>query len=325
MPTPISKKEISTYVLAGGFFALALAISYFAFVLVEVKNALPEIVDGIKEAEDKFQPILDEVAEIRMLVPGIVNEVEQVRLTIPPIVKEVENIRGEIPVILAEVGEIRKQIPEITKDVEAIVAQIPPILKEVEALRTQTIPPILEEVAALRTQTIPPILDEVAAIRTTTIPPILDQVESIHGDIPGYFDRADRIVAEAKTAGQEASEGAVKGVFTGIIKAPMSLVSGLGGAMGGKIEATPEDTEIALQAAAIVFQSDKKGTSQSFENPETDLSGTITLRSIRKVDGRTHKTVRLVASKKGKKLAEVDIEAAAREDGTWEHIKTTER
>jgi hypothetical protein len=211
------------------------------------------------------------------------------------------------------------------EDVDGIMAQIPPILEEVKAVRTETIPPILDEVAALRTDTIPPILDEVTAIRTTTIPPIVDQVESIHDDIPGYFDRADALVAEAKVAGKQASEGAVTGIFTGIIKAPISLVAGLGGAVGGEIETTPEDTQIALQAAAIVLQSDKKGTSQSFENPETDLSGTITLRSITKIDGRIHKTVRLVARKKGKKTAEMDIEAAVREDGTWEHIKTTDR
>jgi archaellum component FlaC len=325
MSIPISRKEISTYVLAGGLFALALAIGYFAFVLLQVKNDLPAIVDGIKEAEDKFQPILDEVTEIRLLIPGIVDEVEQVRLTIPPIVKEVENIRGEIPAILAEVGEIRKQIPEITTNVDAIVAQIPPILKEVEALRTQTIPPVLEEVAALRTQTIPPILDEVAAIRTTTIPPIIDQVESIHDDIPGYFDRADKLVADAKTAGQQASEGAVTGLFTGIIKAPISLVTGVGDRLIKVPEATDEDREIAINTMNEVIEIGTAGTTRSFENSNTDLKGSITLKSSKETRKGLRIIVTLTALKKGKTIVNEDLDLLQAKDGTWEVLKTSPR
>jgi hypothetical protein len=221
-----SKKEIATYTLAGGFFALALAIGYFGYVLTQINASLPGILD---------------------------------------------------------------------------------------------------EVAAIRTETIPPLLAEVVSIRTETIPPIIDQIEAIHEDMPGYFDRADRLVAEARVAGQQASEGAVTGMFTGIIKAPMSLVSGVGNALGREIEATDEDRELALRAVEIVLQSDKKGTSETFENPKTEYTGTITLRSVRKVKGTVHKTLRILTYKKGKKLAEVDVVVAVSVGGTWEHIKTTDR
>lgn len=172
---------------------------------------------------------------------------------------------------------------------------------------------------------LPGILDEVATIRTETIPPIIDQIGAIHEDMPGYFDRADRLVAEARVAGQQASEGAVTGLFTGIINAPMSLVSGIGNALGRQIEATDEDRKLALRAVEIVLQSDKKGTSETFENPKTEFTGTITLRSVRKIKGTVHKTLRLVTHKKGKKLAEVDVEVAVSVDGTWELIKATDR
>jgi uncharacterized protein YoxC len=305
-----SKKEIATYTLAGGLFAVAIAIGYFGYVLTQINASLPGILDEVQVTQDKFEPVLNEVTEIRLLVPGIVEEVELVRQTISPFIDEVGLIREQIPGIMEEVRHIRRQIPEITTDVDAIVAQIPPIL---------------EEVAAIRTETIPPLLAEVASIRTETIPPIIDRVEAIHEDMPGYFDRADRLVAEARVAGQQASEGAVSGLFTGIIKAPLSLVSGVGNALGRKIEATDEDRKLALRAAEIVLQSDIKGTSETFENPKTEFTGTITLRSVRKIKGTVHKTLRLVTHKKGKKLAEVDVEVAVSVGGTWEPIKTTDR
>lgn len=324
MPTPISKKEISTYVLAGGLLALALSISYFAFVLAGVKKALPEIVDGIKEAEDKFQPILDEVAEIRLLVPPIMAEVEQIRKSIPPMVDEVGKIREQIPSIVAEIGEVRRQIPEISSDIDAVVAQIPPILKEVEALRTTTIPPLLAEVAAVRTDVIPPVVKQVSDI-TILVPQVLDEIEATRADMPGYFDRADKLVAEAKTAGQEASEGAVKGLFTGIIKAPVSLVTGVGDRLIKVPEATDEDREIAINAMHEVIQTGEVGTTRSFENPNTDLKGTVTLKSSNDTRKGLRIVVTLTALKKGKTIVNEDLDLLQAKDGTWEVLKTSPR
>ena len=210
-----------------------------------------------------------------------------------------------IPSVLAEVGEVRKQVP--------------PILKEVEETR-KAIPPILEESAAIRKQ-IPPILEESAAIREQ-IPPILDEIKQTREAIPGFLSEGQRLVDSARTAGQEASKGAVTGVITGIFTAPFTIVGNIGKKLGLSSEEMKQysDQDLALLDDAIkkVLLSDEVGTTQSWRNKKSGNSGAVTLKSIETSGDRQCKIVHIEGKKNGAELTNVDKRICRNADGKWD-------
>ncbi len=273
---------------------LALAMAYFSYAVLRVVQVLPVVLDDIQAVATIIDPVVEEVAAVTGIVPGIVEEVGLVREQIPPILAEVAAVRAELPALLAEIEQVRL---------------------EVAHLRTDTIPPVLAEVASVRTDVVPPIVTEMTAYRETVVPDLLVQIEETREMVPTTLDRVDGLIDKASVAGKQASEGAVTGMFTGLIKAPFAMMSGLGGRMFKSKEIGEEDIAMITEAGREVLSAMQVGSSESWSNPNSGLSGSVTLRSI---DGDSHcRTADVVVNKNGRQLEKNTLVACLNKDGEW--------
>ncbi len=244
---------VASYLLSAGMFSIAGAIAYFTYELSQIHRDLPNILSQVENTSGKVDPILVEVTEIRKLVP--------------PILSEIAAVRGEIPSIVDEVEETRKLIPAILQQVDATRASIPDILKSVDAA-SASIDQTNREIAATR-KLVPDVLDEVKAIRK--------EVEITRNSLPATLDRVDELIAKAGVAGQKATEGAVTGVFTGVITAPFRALTGLGNIAGGKaVLLEGEDLKIATETA-VALTTTPKGSGKTWANPESGRRGKLDL------------------------------------------------
>ncbi|VAW56995.1 hypothetical protein MNBD_GAMMA07-1802, partial [hydrothermal vent metagenome] len=96
---------------------------------------------------------------------------------------------------------------------------------------------------------------------------------------------ADKVVTKAGKVGKSTSEGAVTGLFTGIIKAPFKLVGGLGSALFSTFSDDEEgltqlDREIINKKLNEILTVDGSGSVETWENSESKRNGTIKLLNI---------------------------------------------
>ena len=157
-----------------------------------------------------------------------------------------------MPDVLAEAEQIRKELPQTLKTIDNASSAVTETTREIRAIRP-LVPDVLHEVGAVR--------QEIAATRSM---------------IPTTLDRLDGIVHKAGVAGQKASEGAISGVFTGIIKAPFKALGSIGRASGGKSPLGDEDIRKATDAVHTLTQLEV-GSSEVWENPSTGYNGKLTL------------------------------------------------
>ena len=287
----MNSRNGATYLLAASLFSVAGALVYFSWEVAQVRQQIPSILASVEQTSSEIEPVVKEVAGIRDLIPPILKEVEENRKLVPPILEEMRLTREQIPTILQESGKIREQIP--------------PILQESGKIREQ-IPSILEESSKIRKQ----------------IPPILKEVENTREAIPPMMDRADKMIASARTAGQEASKGAVTGVLTGILTAPFAIV---GNAIGLSDEEAKDysdkDLELLKQAGQEVLMSGKTGASKSWKNPESGYSGKMTLDSIDSSGKRECRVIHLQAWKQGDLKKDRQIKFCLNDSEQWERVE----
>ena len=245
-------KLLASYLLSLSLFALAGSFVYFTIEMSAVTRQIPDILVSINNTSEKIGPLVNEVGEIIELVPPILKEVEETRKLIPPILKEVEQTRKQIPSVLKESEAIRKELPAVLASADKASDAVVVISKEIEATRP-------------------------------LVPKVLKEIETTRESIPPMMDRADALIQKARVAGKEASEGAVTGAITGIIKAPFRLVGGAGKAIIGiDKEEQPEgfnddDYEMIEKTSLNLLNNGLIGDSQKWSNTDTDNSGTITL------------------------------------------------
>jgi len=229
-------------------------------------------------------------------LPVILSSVEQTSKNIEPAIKEMGEIRELISPFVEEVRQVREQIPSILEEVRQIREQIPPVLAEVKLTR-EAIPPILEEVAKTR----------------EAIPPMLNQGE--------------RMMGEARQAGQKASEGAVAGVITGIFMAPFQIVGGMSESIFGSLDLKAEgldeaDQELATEALVEILSSAKVGDVRSWSNDETGNSGSFTLTAIETIDERECRQLHNVVKVDGVERISKEMTACMNDDSSWEMLET---
>ncbi len=307
------------YVLPAGLFTLAAALIFFTLELASIRRAIPSFIEGVKEVEDKLDPVLEEVEEIRMLVPALIEQVDGIRAEIPSILEEVALIRSDVvPMVIAQVAEVSEQIPKVITEVDQLTEKIPPILEESAQLRSQ-IPALLEESKAYR-EIAQTALGESEEYRVL-IPKILTELETMREVIPEYIDEANILVDNISTAGQSAAEGATKGFFTGIIKAPFSLVGGAGESLFPSATFTDEDKKYAEVAIATVLGSPDSDTFDVFENPDTGVTGEVHVIKVSTKKRKTCKELRITARRKNKEIVNKSITLCRSKDGKWELVK----
>lgn len=267
-------QTITRYLLAMSFFAIAMAIAYFAHALIFTTQRLPAVVENIDSMATRLDQVLDEL--------------DRVNTQIPPIIDQLDKWQGHVPAILAEVKASREAVPAVLDEVKQVRQQVPAVLAEVQAVR-QELPAILQETAALREM----------------IPPVLEQ--------------ANVLITEAKGAGKKASEGAVKGVFTGIIKLPFTLLGGLGknlfpksGLAEGDYELIKAKTEEALTAGV--------GSVHKWENSASGFSGEVHVLSESMVDGDLCRQLRQLVKQEAEQLGDKIITLCRNEKSEWKLV-----
>jgi len=259
-------KLLASYLMSLSLFSLAGAIVYFTYEVAIVSKHIPDVLLSIDNTTENIEPIIDEVAEIIELVPAILKEVEETRKLIPPILKEVEQTRKMIPPILKEIEQTRNSIPPILKESEAIRGDLPAVLASADKA-SAAVDGVSKQVEA----SLPVVGD------------VLQEVATTREAIPPLMDRADVLIEKARIAGQQASEGAITGLFTGIIKAPFALVAGAGNSIAGLSEEEAKvfddkDFSLIRQSSLYLLNNGVKGDKREWKNIESGSHGTYRVR-----------------------------------------------
>jgi surface antigen/archaellum component FlaC len=286
---------VASYLLALSLFALATSIAYFTYEMAMVSKQIPDILMRIDSTTEKVEPVIADVGEIIDLVPGILKEVEEIRKIIPPILSEVEQTRKQIPAVLKESGAIRGELPAVLASADKASAAVADISKQVEATRP-------------------------------LIPEVLKEVETTRESIPPMMDRADKLIEKARVAGKEASQGAVTGLFSGIIKAPFELVGDAGRGISGltKQEAkqyTDKDFQLNQTASLVLLNNASLGDEQEWENTESGNHGIVHLKDIYSKGEYAETDCRTLVTKfykQDKLIKEVSRSFCMNEDGKWD-------
>lgn len=252
-------KLLASYFLSLSLFALAGSLIYFTIEISAVRENIPDILTSIDNTSEKIEPVINEVSEIIELVPPILKEIEETRKLIPPILKEVEQTRKQIPSILKETAAMREELPAMLASANKASDAVVVISKEIEATR-----PLISQA--------------------------LKEVKTTRESIPPMMDKADELIQEARVAGREASEGAITGVFTGIIKAPFALIGGAGKAIAGvpheyTDDYSEDDFNLIEKTSLKLLNSGLAGNSEKWANPDTGNSGSVTLTKVYIEDG----------------------------------------
>lgn len=308
--------------------AIAAAIVYFAYQLAQVGAQVGGITQTVDRATEQIPPTLEEVSRIRL-------EVGAVREQIPAILGEVAAVREQIPAILDEVAALRAQLPAVLARAEGLEQQVDPILRRVDdtlAVVQETqrqLPQILDTsnqaiaaVNATREQVVPLVpkaLDEIRLTRES-VDPTLDRVEGIIDDA---FFKADRAIASASEAGKQASEGAVKGFFTGLVKLPFELVGTLASPLVKTIDPkvaellNERDLEMMAEAGSRAVKAGRIEGEQAWSNPDSGNSGSVTVK--RQFERQKHACVeaRIMINADNRPVHDRISEFCRDDDGTW--------
>jgi surface antigen len=328
---------------SGSRFAVAAAIIYFAYQVSQINDSVSIVTQSVDQISRHIEPTLKqaqdislEIAATRKLIPDILAEVAEVRKQIPAILAEVAEVRKQIPAIVAEVAEVRRQIPPILERVDAINQQIEPILLRVDETQRQ-IPLILttadDAILALNDTRkevlpyLPKALEEIRLMRES-IDPTLDRVETLVDD---SFIKADQTIASARAAGKEASEGAVSGFFSGLVKLPFSFIGSLASPLVSSIDAgvaeqmTDKDFKLLAEAANQAHKSSTTGKDWTWENPASGNSGSITIIRKFKLQGLNCIEARNQVSIKGKPPLVDEAEFCLDANDKWVNATSIEK
>ena len=303
---------LASYLLALALFALAASLAYFTYELSMVSRQIPDVLVSINNTTDKVEPVVTEAGKMIDLIPAILQEVEATRNTIPPILREVELTRAQIPAILKEVDQTRKQVPAVLKQVEAVRKDIPAVLKSADKA-SDAVVAISREVEATR----------------PLIPEILKEVETTRESIPPMMDRADGLIEKARSAGKEASQGAVTGLFSGIIMAPFALVADVGrGITGMSAEEAKaydkKDFKLIENTVIDLLNAGKEGDEREWNNPDSGNNGTVKL--VDSYNGGEYgeyecHTMRIKIYKKDKLTKQTSPSFCKNDEGKWDFDK----
>jgi surface antigen len=287
---------VAIYLSAFSMLALAAALVYFTIELVGLARQIPDILQTVNNTSERIAPVITEVGAITELVPPILKEIEETRKVVKPAIEEYAKTNQQIPRILDEVAATRKALPAVLKSADKASAAVVTMSKQVEALRP-------------------------------LIPEVLSEVEKTRESIPGMLDRADQIVANARDAGKEASQGAVSGVFTGILMAPFVFVGDIGKSLvdiSGKNadKLSKDDYALVEKASRELLAQGNKGEVKNWENKKNNSSGTVTLVDITEnsedEDNVECRELHIYIKHKGETIQDKNRTLCKDADGKWD-------
>jgi ABC-type transporter Mla subunit MlaD len=302
----MGKRDAATYVLAASIFCLAGALVYFAYQASMISSQIPAILGSIEKTSEKVGPVVNEVAKIREQIPEILAEVEEVRKLVPPILEEVAQTRNAIPPILNEVAASRQTIPPILKESEQLRNELPAVLKSVDNVSW----------ALVQTN------KQLESYRPLA-PEAINEIQLTREAIDPTLDRLDRMIERARAAGREASEGAVTGVFTGILAAPFRIVGGISSSFSGLSQNEAKyfsESELAEYGEKIgeLLKTGKEGDTTKWTSNSSDARGEFTIKEVYSRDGRKCEIVLARAWKDGKRVVNKTYDLCLNDNNEWE-------
>jgi hypothetical protein len=302
----VGKREAATYVLAASIFSLAAALAYVAYQASLISAQVPSILSSVEQTSEKVDPIVTEIGRIRQQIPLILDEVEAVRQLVPPILEEVAQTRETIPPILNELAATRQTIPPILKEAEQLRNELPEVLKSVNNVTWATVQ------ATKQMESYRPL-----------VPEAIKEIELTREAIDPTLDRLDSMIERARVAGREASEGAVTGVFTGILTAPFRIVGGIGTSISGLTQDEAKhfnETELAeyRKTAGELLRDGKEGDSSEWQSSMSNARGKFTIKKIYTKDGRKCEVIKTEAWKNNKRVVNKTFDLCLNGKNEWE-------
>lgn len=301
--------DLARYALAVALICIAASLAYFSYNLLKIVEQLPAVLKTINQTSKQITPLTKDITRITDSIPSILKEVEAVRLQIPKIIEEVAEIRKTIPIIIDEVALVRNTIP--------------PVLEEVSLIRT-SITPILQEVALVREQ-IPPVVAELSAYKNV-IANVLVEVEQTRVSIPPTLDKLNTLIDKASTAGTKASEGAVSGLVTGVVKMPFKIIGGIGGKIFSSKNISEPDSLTIIAKAKELLKHGLDGDSTQWKSKKTNITLAIVAthppkKELAHLNLQKCRTLSVtVTDKKGKTIPEPNRLACLNVNGEWSFI-----
>lgn len=267
--------------------AIALAIAYLGYQVSRFVDQIPYIKETIDNVDKR--------------IPTIVSEVEQIRKQIPPILLEVEHVRSLIPSILEEVDQVRLTANAYEKRLPSITQSIDNISSAIDNGINQTVPhlPLIIETSNDAIKQVGQTTNAISNLEPQ-IPLILQRVDNVVAELPGIkshtdtlMTRAETLVVEAKGIGAETSEGAVQGLFTGIIKAPKAIIQEISqpilSTSGNRINDNLdlEDLKIIGQSLKTAWQEGGSSGQYEWTNKKSGHKGTFKIKNKTQANGQT--------------------------------------
>lgn len=247
-----------------------------------------------------------QLAHVSHLIPSILDQVEQLGTKADPLVKEIGKLGELVPPILTEIEQTRKLVPDILKESQEYRKQLPAVL----------------DTANQASAAVSEAASQIEATRPL-VPKVLQEVQQTRKSIPAMLDRADQVVARAGQAGKEASQGAVTGVFTGIIAAPFKLLGGVGKTVlgtGGKHDPfTDKDYELVEKAIQATLEETAAGTSRQWNNADSGHHGKVTDTTPSASATGKCRTLETIAYHEEQMIAKGTAELCRDAKGVWVH------
>ncbi|BFM13176.1 hypothetical protein R50072_33290 [Simiduia litorea] len=260
--------------LAASLLCLAVAIAFFAW---QVRQAV-----AVVQTLEPYLPSL--LVESQAWRGEVGKGVALAEVALPKALAEVHSAQAYLkeftPATLQEVAAARQSLDK----------QLPLVLAQLQALDAQ-LPQVLAEVAAVRAA-LPSVLD--------SIPPVLAESEALRKEVPLMLMQAESLVNKAGVAGKQASEGAIKGMFSGVIKMPFDFLLGASELLIGGEKLSDTDIAAITQAADRALQKKQVGVKEPYQ-VKTGLSGSVTFVSWFEQDNQRCAKLSVFGVRKNKK------------------------
>lgn len=247
-----NKSSAASYVLSASICMLAGSFCYMAYTVADFTKEVPGFVKQMSDLNEngkkglEYLPTADKrIVEVNATLADITKELEGVRKLTPDVMKEFAKTREMVPSVLKRVDKAQEQFDQMHKDMPMVLETI----KEVNG----SVSLMAKESANFR-----PVLGEFSS-----------QIKQTRAEIPTYFREAHGLIEAADQVGSKASEGAVAGIFSGILKSPFNVVKSF---VTGKKELTEQDHAMIKEAGRQTLRSGEKSF---WDNQKSGSRGSV--------------------------------------------------